>query len=126
MRTVLMMVMPLVLALLSTTRPGRGRLECVEEFLLRRIEEEERSAISDGVTAAERDRIISTARARRKFVAFYRCSKDRPQGAAYLLVIRVLAELYSHHPDYNDNWRPGVPDTYMAPSSNVPGSVPPS
>lgn len=115
MRTTLMMVMPLILALLTSIRPEPRGMDSVDEFLLKRLDEDERRAATDHLSKVDRERIIATSRARRKIVGFYRCSKDRPQGAAYLLVIRVLAELYVDHPDYNDAWHPGVPDTPRGP-----------
>ena len=93
--------------------------DTVDAFLLRRIADDERKARADypqTVAKAERDRILPVCELRRELVRLYRQAVDHssPHAGAYLVVVRLTAELYESHPDFKQKW--AVPKGSPAPA----------
>lgn len=82
----------------------------VDDFVLERLAEDERSArrrYQQDYNPVDLERILETCRARRQVVDVYRSAKDQALGAACLThVLAVMAEVWAHHPDYQEGWRP--------------------
>jgi hypothetical protein len=118
-----MIIRPLVSALL-TNAYERDRGEQVDEFLLRRTDEDEHRARVNYLTnlsQLERDQAIAAYEARRKIVALYRGCTRTTDGDAYLNAVKIIAEIYSSHPDYREEWRPSGA-TSAHPSTDAPAN----
>ena len=90
------------------------------DFLLARIAEDESAATEWGVKGerARAARLCAETQAKRRLLNEYRArdedvalmlgpdSRRQRQWAGLHLATKVLAAIYSDHPDYRDEWRP--------------------
>jgi hypothetical protein len=123
MSVLLRIVIPMLLVLLASFRPsGQQPVERIDDFILKRLEDDEKAAIaSQAGNEWLFNRIATTCQARRKMVSLYRSSRDRPEAnSAYALILSIIAELYDDHPDYWEGWRPMI--SHGVPTAIAPGT----
>jgi hypothetical protein len=81
----------------------------VDNFVLERLAEDEQCArrrYQQDYNPVDLERILETCRVRRQVVDVYRSAKDQPLGTACIRMFLVMAEVWAHHPDYQEGWRP--------------------
>jgi hypothetical protein len=80
-------------------------VETMDTFVLKRIADDERRALSEYNRDLSQERlewVLETCHARRQLVTMYRASRETQEAhAAYELCLAVIAELNSAHPDYD-------------------------
>ena len=86
-----------------------GAVETLDEFVLKRVAEDERYALAHynrDMSLPRLEWTLETCLLRRQLVTAYRTLHDSQEvHEAYELCLSVIAELYSDHPDYAQRWR---------------------